>query len=277
MFKTIAKRLTPAPVQSFVRSQRRRWAMQRFAPRVVAHDYGGVRLQVSLADPLGAEWYDRDYPELPEIAFLRRHSLRPGARVFDLGAHQGVVALQLAAAVGEGGAVVALEASPHNARMAEQNAALNRAGNVRVLHAAIAAKAGTIAFNESFNGQVDGGAGTHGTIDVAARTVDDLAEAFGRPDVLFIDVEGFECEALRGAARTLAAGVDCFVEVHGGCGLEKFGGTVDGVLAYFPESRFDRFFCEEGGAFLPLAGRPGLDGRRWFLIAVQRGAAAPDR
>lgn len=101
MLKMIANRLAPAAVQSFVRARRRRRGLRGFAPRTVCRDFGGVRLQVALADPLAAEWYDRDWPELPEASFLRRRSLRPGARVFDLGAHQGVAALHLAA-MGEG-------------------------------------------------------------------------------------------------------------------------------------------------------------------------------
>lgn len=83
-------------------------------------------------------------------------------------------------------------------------------------------------------------------------------------------MEGYECEALRGARDTLAAGVDCFVEVHGGCGLEKSGGSVAGLPGFFPAERFDLFCGEEGGAFGPLAGRDGLDGRR-CLTAVRKG------
>ena len=60
---------------------------------------------------MGAGWYDHDWPELPEIALLKQHGLRPGARVFDIGAHQGVVALMLSKTVGPEGFVLAVEAS----------------------------------------------------------------------------------------------------------------------------------------------------------------------
>ena len=86
--------------------------------------------------------------------------------------------------------------------------------------------------------------------------------------MLFIDVEGFECEALRGATKTLAHGPDCYVEVHGGIGLEKFGGSVEAVLAYFPEDRYARFFATEGaqefarpGPAVPAGGDPVLPRR----------------
>jgi hypothetical protein len=41
------------------------------------------------------------------------------------------------------------------------------------------------------------------------------------PDILFIDVEGFEVHALKGATHTLQGRPDCFIEVHVGCGLRN--------------------------------------------------------
>ncbi len=57
-------------------------------------------MTVSLEDGLAQGWYDYDWPEVPEITLLGKNSLKPGAKVFDIGAHQGVVALMLAKIVG---------------------------------------------------------------------------------------------------------------------------------------------------------------------------------
>ena len=46
---------------------------------------------------------------------------------------------------------------------------------------------------------------------------------YGVPDVVFIDVEGFEHEALMGASETLRAGPDWFVEVHHPQELARYG------------------------------------------------------
>ena len=83
-----------------------RASVSRFRARDVVHSYGGVALLIHLSDPLAAGWYDRDCPELTEIALLKEGKLRPAARVFNLGAHQAVVALQLASVVGATGEVV---------------------------------------------------------------------------------------------------------------------------------------------------------------------------
>jgi FkbM family methyltransferase len=111
----------------------------------------GEELRVSLQDPLAQGWYDHDWGDQAEIDALRRGRLRPGARVFDLGAHQGIVALVLARIVGEAGEVVAVEAERHNVRVAEENVRLNNATNMRIVHAAAADAPGRLLFSESLN------------------------------------------------------------------------------------------------------------------------------
>ena len=274
MLRTVAKRsveLLPAQAQSFIRSVWLDRSLRHFPETIVRHNYGGVQLDINLADSLAARWYDSDWLEPMEVSFLKNHSLRSGSRVFDLGAHQGIVALMLAAAVGNFGSVIALEANPHNAKVLRKNVATNRATNVNVLNAAVSSSVGTLSFNKDLNGQVNGGKNTYGRFEIASRTVDDLADEFGHPDLLFIDVEGFECEVMLGAKQTLALGVDCFIEVHGGVGLEKFGGSISGLLSFFPEERFNRFFTETSTSpFLPMHDVRHLEGKRWFFIAIQK-------
>src|SRR5947209_4100963 len=84
-------------------------------------------------------------------------------RVFDLGAHQGVIARMIAAQVRPGGRVLAVEAEPHNAKVARRNAELNDAENLLVVHAAGAERSGTLSFGEGLNGSVDERAAT-GTV-----------------------------------------------------------------------------------------------------------------
>ena len=140
------------------------------------------------------------------------------------------------------GRVVAVEASPHNAAAAEVNARLNQAANLVVRCAAVSDRPGTLTFNQGLNGQVDDGTGEWGRTEVVALTIDQLTEEYGAPDLLFIDVEGFECQALRGATATLSRHrPDCFVEVHIGAGLEKFG-SINELLDYFPTELYTLYY-----------------------------------
>lgn len=261
---TALRRLVPAPLRAALRRRVLGRRIEMFPTRDRTGTYGGVRLTVRIADPLAAGWYEQDWPVLPEVAKLRELGvLTPDATVFDLGAHQGVVAMMLAAEVGR---VVAVEAEPHNARIAAVNRERNNAGNVEIVHAAVADVAGTIAFTESLNGRIDPDA-RWGTVDVPALDVDTLAERHGAPDVLFVDVEGFEGKALAGARRTLPGVRGVFVEVHVGRLVDT---TAEQVVATF--DGWDRWIAEERGGddhvFAPYAGGP-LPERRFFLVAVR--------
>jgi hypothetical protein len=59
------------------------------------------------------------------------------------------------------------------------------------------------------------------------------------PQVIYIDVEGYESEVLAGAVKTVKHSLDFYIEVHAGCGLETFGGTVDKLLTLLPAERYE--------------------------------------
>lgn len=265
--RRLASALLPPRVAEPLRRLARWLAVGRYRAHDVRHAYGGRPLTIRIADPLAQGWYDHDWDTGTEILLLqRRGRLGPGARVFDLGAHQGVVALMLAGIVGPDGEVIAVEAAPHNARLAQQNAVANACGQLVVVHAAVGEADGTLWFEDRWNGAVSRQEGVGVAVDAVA--IDTLTARFGAPDVLFIDVEGSELHALRGASRTLTAHrPDLFVEVHVGVGLERFG-TVDEVLALIPAGYEVLVAPGETGDFVALdAGRP-LMKERFRLVAL---------
>jgi FkbM family methyltransferase len=241
--------------------------MRAFQPRTAEHNYGGIRLRVKIADKISALWYDRDFAELPEITFLKKTRLKEGALVFDLGAHQGVIALLLARIVGDSGHVVAVEAGKYNFDLAMENKSLNCATNLSLVHGAIAPRDGT---KMSFSGGINGSVSSSGeTVD--SITIDSLSAQYGKPDIVMLDVEGYECRALEGADATLKLRTDWYVEVHSGCGLESFGGSSQEVAQVF-RSRGYSLYCQTDEQcreqFRPMRDLP--DGR-FFMIAIKEG------
>jgi FkbM family methyltransferase len=248
--------------------------LRTYRRRVVEAAWGDIRLRLLIADPVASEWYERGGGELPEIAILKTRGLRPGAVVFDLGAHQAVVALLLHRHVMPGGKVIALELNEHNVSIARENRLLNGAESLTILHGAASDQDGMIDVNLGLNGHIDDGQSGWGLKRVVAFSVDGLSLLHGHPDLLFIDVEGYEARVLHGARRSLARNPDCFVEVHHGCGLEAAGGSVEQVLGFFPPDRFERLVAPASTqAFRPLTKDSDVPTERFFLLALGKRAS----
>jgi FkbM family methyltransferase len=263
--------MLPPSLLGRLRAWRIRQVVSAYRPRVVEHIFGDGPLRVHLGDPLGAGWYDHDWAQLPEIFALRGTSLGPGARVFDIGAHQGVVAMMLAREAGSSGHVLAVEPNPHNATVALKNRELNGLTQIEILEAAVSDKSGTIVFNQGLDGQVDDGTGAGGRMSVASVTLDELAQRYGMPAFVMIDVEGAECMVLTGGGHVLRSGADFAVEVHVNFGLEKLGGSVAGLLSFFPADRFTvTARAEHDLSFRPLTANDPLTRDRFFLLATAR-------
>ena len=203
IIKKLSFQVLPPSVAGNLRTWRVHQLVRSYQTRIIERTYGSGTLRVLLADPLGEGWYDHDWTDLPEITALRKTRLLPGARVFDIGAHQGIVALMLAREVGASGLVVAVEPNPHNASVAEENRKLNGVAQVDIVQAAVSDQQGSVVFNAGLNGQLDDGSGAGGQLSVESVTIDSLADRFGLPDVVFMDVEGAEYDVLLGAQETI--------------------------------------------------------------------------
>lgn len=267
-----AKLVLPEAVTNQIRVAAYRWTLHRFRPYQVRRSRAGYQFDLWISDPTAKNWYDRDVPEIPvEMSFLARHRLRPGAMVFDCGAFQCLIAMLLAKFVSATGKVVAVEASPRNYEAAVRNCRLNDATNVEVINAAVSDTSAPVEFNYRANGQVDDGTGTWGKIAVPSISVDELTHRYGPPDVLFVDVEGFESKVMKGAAETLSRyRPDCFFEMHVGCGLEKFGGSVKSMTSSLELLGYNLWISGPGPSdtFIPFTAESPLVEARFFLIAI---------
>ena len=98
--------------------------------------------------------------------------------------------------------MIGLEAAQWDAGVGRRNVELNQPNSVTVVHGAIADKSGEMDF--SLDGHVSDDQRKAGRVRVRAYTIDELAELYGPPDVVFIDVEGYEGKALKARRKPCA-------------------------------------------------------------------------
>lgn len=269
IIKSLIRLILPETVvhrlANWIRARRRK----KFRSYVAEHNYCGEKLRIHIGDAMAAAWYDHDWEDgFREIHVLKQSRLKNGARVFDIGAHQGVVALILSRLVGESGSVLAVEGDRWNAAQASKNQQTNRATNLRVINAVVG-PADTLPSAPPLNGT---GLIHEWSLDnVPFRSLDSLGSEFGAPDVVYVDVDGYELDVLAGATATLGSQADWFVEVHVGCGLEANGGSWQMVLSQFPEDAYERLIASESQPdFQPFDASSEVLNERFFLVALRR-------
>jgi FkbM family methyltransferase len=154
--------------------------------------------------------------EIEKQAVIRR-LVKPGMKVFDVGANAGFYTLAFARLVGEGGHVWAFEPLEANLQNLRRHVALNELANVTVVPAAVAERAGvarfTVAESNSMGRLADGG-----DRDVPTVSLDEfcLQAGIDSPDLIKLDIEGGESLALKGAGRIVAQGkATILLALHG--------------------------------------------------------------
>lgn len=269
-----AKQIIPESLWNKLRAFKRQQHLSSFKQYVTDSSYNGIPFKIWITDGMSQSWYDPkfvgqqsdDQESQPEIKIFQDKGLTQGSIVFDVGAHQAVVASILGKLVGEPGKVVAVEAEAHNVKTALTNKELNDLPQLEVVHAAISNAPGVLQFSESLNGSVSKNAAEH-TVEVKATTLDVLAQEFGQPNFVLIDVEGYEQKALEGAPSTIEKGSIFIVEVHTKAGLEEFGGTVNGVVSYFSKN-YDLHIITPQGKLAPYEPNSAVTQVRFHLVAI---------
>jgi FkbM family methyltransferase len=146
-------------------------------------------------------------------------AIREGMVVYDVGANVGIYSLLASTRVGAAGKVYAFEPLERNAQYLRRHMKLNGVQNCVVLQTAVCNEEGTRRFSgaswDSHMGRLSPG----GEILVPSITLDNCIygeKGLPPPDVLKIDVEGAELEALEGAGKALTEfHPTIFLEIHG--------------------------------------------------------------
>jgi FkbM family methyltransferase len=129
--------------------------------------------------------------------------LRRDSVVYDIGAQAGIYTL-LAAARATRGHVYSFEPFPRNLEFLRRHIKLNGHTNCTVIDAAVDSTSGTAQFAEGPTPEM-GALSPDGRLRVNTVALDQLRDAgtLPAPDLVKMDIEGHELEALRGAARLL--------------------------------------------------------------------------
>ncbi|WP_292420454.1 FkbM family methyltransferase [Mesorhizobium sp.] len=154
----------------------------------------------------------------PEVTALLHRYLKPGAIFYDIGANIGLHSLIASKIVGPTGRVLAFEPGEINLKYFRRTLE-NRIPNVSLHEFAIGAADEVRVFDlrgGAMSGKLVGpGENAVAPVSVQVRCIDSLiAEGYPRPDVIKIDIEGGEADALQGAATTLQTHPVVICEMH---------------------------------------------------------------
>jgi FkbM family methyltransferase len=141
----------------------------------------------------------------------------PGDTVWDVGANVGVYATQFA----ERGATNVVCFEPAPAALATLRSRFSGAPQIQIMPIALGKERGIVAFaadGASPNNQIGPSDGSKPTIEIQVRSGDEALTEFDlpHPDVMKIDVEGYELEVVEGLAGMLSSKKlrSVFIEVH---------------------------------------------------------------
>jgi len=248
---------------------------------VIMNWYGGTRLQVQMGNELSRSLFVIGAFEANEFAFLDQY-LKPGMVFVDAGAHEGLYSVFAAIRTAPGGRVLAIEPSARERSICEANLELNSCA-ATVIPCALAAAEGEAKFllaqghrsgHNTLGAFAWGGVHTASRQTVSVRSLDSLAAEYGleRLDVLKMDIEGAETQALRGGVRVFGELRPVVIVEVSPRSLEAQGSSREELLATFEELGYGlHHFAYETGLLAP-----GADGQTGDnLVAIPKELASP--
>ena len=155
------------------------------------------------------------YESEKQFAFSR--FVRQGMVVYDIGAHVGVYTILASTLVGVEGRVIAFEPLPHNLFYLHKHLKINSVNNVSVIETALSDKSSLSTFavgQTSSMGRLD----SSGSLTVQSFTLDEIIHLHKLPipEIIKMDIEGGEADALKGAAQLLSkTSPIIFLATHG--------------------------------------------------------------
>jgi FkbM family methyltransferase len=227
---------------------------------VVDTDVG--RLLLHADDRVMTPLIQRDrYWEAPEGRFLRS-AIQPGATVVDVGANVGYMTLLAARAAGPDGLVVAVEPEAANLALLRANLWLNGVDNARVLGVAAWSRRELLPLWFNADNRGDHRVGVEATAGAPRVSAIPLDELLGDLvlDVVKIDTQGSDHEALAGMTQTLSRSPDVAVLTEFWLdGLEQRSASPRDVLEGYRDAGFTIALLADDGQDSPASDQQVLD------------------
>jgi FkbM family methyltransferase len=220
-------------------------------------------------------------PQSKEEMFWRDLPLE-GLVVYDIGAYHGILTLFFASRCAQ---VIAYEPNEANRARLIENVCLNNLINVEVRKFGVGAQpgAGTLHYTPEMagGGRLNGG-GRSGTVAQAIHITtldrDIPGTRLPAPDLIKIDIEGWELEALQGARATLDAYHPAlFLEMHGETIREKRR-KVGEIVAFLNEAGYaDILHVETGTVIVAGVEAVAAEGHLYCRYTASRSMACPTK
>ena len=164
-------------------------------------DMGHAKVVVDAGEPEFGRHVAQHGSWEPHIIAIIQHHLKPGDTFVDIGANVGVMSFTAAAAIGPTGRVLAFEPHPDNVRHFLAGVVANGFHNVTLHGFALSTAQSIFSLIGSSNGYLmpEG----QSIFQTVALPGDPILEGEARIDMVKIDIEGHEPQALMGIERTL--------------------------------------------------------------------------
>jgi len=199
-----------------------------------------------------------------EASALRR-IVRPGMTVLDVGGNLGLYTVLLARLVGPAGNVVTFEPDPDLFALLRQNIALNDCANIEAHNLALGSTHSRLRLRRLILNSGDNTLGADGStlfrreVEVEVVALDEFLPNL-RPDLVKVDVQGWELEVLRGLSRLLTAAHPALYLEYWPEGFRRAGYAAGDLVAFVRQHGY-RLQLADTGTELDAAGFAALDRR----------------
>ncbi|KYK28102.1 hypothetical protein AYK20_01700 [Thermoplasmatales archaeon SG8-52-1] len=196
------------------------WLYSKISPsKLIIRDILGSKMYLNLEDFGLSKQLTLNGIREPECTRIMKKELKKGMVIADIGANIGYYTLLEASIIGKTGKIYAIEPFPSNFDLLNKNINLNSYENIiESYNIAISNCSGTekLYFKDKHNQCNMLENGLEGYVEVKTETFDNFMVNKQKPNLIRMDIEGYEYYVLDGMKKTIKQCNSCkmFIELH---------------------------------------------------------------